>query len=215
MKKNLTILLFLTMVFFAKSVQAQELSKDVKNVYDACLRIQNAVGSGSETGLRSANEALKQCPTKYFGSFKPMDRDELPLTGRFVFDYEFIDSLIDGHQVYEYAEKYARRSCRRQVSADKSCVSIRTFAIRSESTSVYKVRAFGHQEFAFVAEPQGLITVRVHDVTNNKWYSDTTNESEGEASRIIVMDLPDKSCVLHVEVMNRSDHDTSFVVISK
>ena len=215
MKRILSILLFMTMTFFMKNMQAQTLSKEVQDVYDACLRIQNAVGSGSESGLISANEALKQCPTKYFGSFKPMDKDELPLTGRFVFDYEFIDSLIDGHQVYEYAEKYARRSCRRQVSTDKNCVSLRTFAIRGESTSVYKVRAFGHQEFAFVAEPQGLITVRIHDVTNNRWYSDTTNESEGESSRILVMDLPDKTCILHVEVMNLTKQDISFVVISK
>ena len=215
MKKTILILLFLTSLFLVKSIKAQQLSPEVQSVYDACLEIQSAIGSGSENGLRSANAALKKCKTKYFGSFKPMAKDELSLMGHFVFDYEFVDSLIAGHQVYEYAERYAHRSCIRHVTSCKGCVMMRTFALKEESTSVYKVRAFGHQELAFVAEPQGFITVRIHDVTNNKWYSDKTNEAEGESSRVLVFDLPDKSSVLQVEVMNLSDHDISFVVISK
>lgn len=215
MKRLVPISVLLITLLLAQYTKAQQLSEQMQTVYNTCLEIQSAIESGSELGLRSASETLKKSDIKYFRSFKPVDKkDELSLNDHFVFDYEFIDSLVAGHKVYEYAEKYAKCCSSRQASVEKNKVQMITCAVRAESTTVYKVHARDHQEFAFVTEPGGLITVRIHDVTHEKWYSDKKNETEGESSRVLVMELPDESCTLYVEVINITKEDISFVVIA-
>lgn len=215
MKKTL----FLSTVFVLLTfcLKAQNLSPEMQAVYDACMQLQSSINAGSTAGLRDANQQLKACNPAYFSSLHVVNEDQLPsLNGHFVFDYEFVDSLIINRAVYEFAENYAERCAERGTSSsNKDKVYMRTCMACASSSTQLTFRSRGPQELAVVAEPGGLITMRVHDTTNDKWYNDTKQVKKGQPSRALVFDLPtDKRCTLEVEVINKSNENISFVVIS-
>lgn len=214
MKKGIFIIAMIALLTF--SLKAQNLSPAMQAVYDACLQLQSSINAGSTAGLRDANQQLKECNPSHFSSLKIVDEDQLPsLNGHFVFDYEFVDSLIVNRWVYEFAERYAERCAVRSTSSDKGKVFMRTCMAAANSSTRLTFRSRGHQELAVVAEPGGLVTLHVHDTTNDTWYNDKIKVKKGLPSRALVFDLPtDKRCALEVEVINISDKNISFVVIS-
>lgn len=214
MKKNLFITTLIALLSF--SLNAQNLSSEMQSAYDACLQLQSAINAGGTAGLRDANQQLKECNPAYFSSLHVVDEELLPsLNGHFVFDYEFVDSLIANRLVYEFAERYAERCAERGTSSSKDKVFMKTCMVSANSSTRLTFHSRGHQELAVVAEPGGLITLRVHDTTNDMWYNDTKKVKKGLPSRALVFDLPtSKRCALEVEVINKSKKDVSFVVIS-
>lgn len=197
-------------------LNAQELSPKVKNAYDACMQLQSAIGSGSTPTLREANRNLKECKTTYFSSLEIEDEEFQPsFNGHFLFDYEFVDSLIVNRAVYQFAQRYAERCAKRSISSSSREVYTRTCMVGGKTSTKMTYVSRGHQELALVTEPGGLITIRIHDLKHNKWYNDNTMENEGLPSRIRVFDLPTSEiATIEVEVINRSEKDVSFVVIS-
>lgn len=214
MKKTLILTAMAALLTF--SLKAQQLSPNVQAVYDACLQLQSSIHSGSTAGLRDANQQLKDCQTAYFASLKTVDEDQQPsLNGHFVFDYEFVDSLIVNRIVYDFAERYAERCAVRGTSSNKDKVYMKTSVVAGRSSAKFTFRSRGRQELAVVAEPGGLVTLRVHDTTNDTWHNDTKKVKKGEPSRVLVFELPtDKRNELELEVINLSKNDVSFVVIS-
>lgn len=214
MRKHLLTTLLLTITVLGLS--AQELSPDVQAVYNACQQIQLAIGAGSTASLREASQTLKDCDVHYFNSLYIEDEDLLPsIKGHFVFDYEFIDSLIVNRAVYEFAERYAQRSSMRSTSSVQDAVHTRTCTVRANSSMKFTIAPRGHQELAFVTEPGGRITVRIHDVSHDQWYNDYTKENKGLPSRVQIFDLPtNERSSVEVEVINKAYVDISFVVIS-
>jgi hypothetical protein len=197
-------------------LNAQELSPKVQNAYDACVQLQTTIGSGNTSTLREANRNLKDCKTTYFSSLEIEDEEFQPsFNGHFLFDYEFVDSLIVNRKVYQFAQRYAERCAERSISSSSGEVYTKNCMVGGKASTKMTYVSRGHQEIAFVTEPGGLITIRIHDLKHNKWYNDNTMENEGLPSRIRVFDLPTSEiATIEVEVINRSEKDVSFVVIS-
>ena len=122
--------------------------------------------------------------------------------------------LIEGRDVYKFAQRYAKREKDRGTSSsgqifDKTC------AVKGLSSVKYSFPSKGLQELAVVTEPGGLVTLRIYDKTNDKWYNDTEDVKTGRESRWMIMNLPEnKRCVLEIEIINTVDKDISFVILS-
>ena len=206
------ILLLTAIVCISIGVKAQQTTPEVQAAIDACLALRAAVGAGSNEGLKQANKALKACDVQSFSKLRC--RDEQPsLKGHFVFEPEFADSLILNRKVYKFAQQYADRSAQRATS-NSGKVFAKTCMVKGKKFTTYTLPAKGTQYIAVVTEPKGLVTLRIHDKTNDKWYNDTDDVNIGRPSRILTLDLPkDKNSLLEIEIINTSKKDMSFVII--
>ncbi len=213
--KRIFLLLLVTVVqLFLFSAFAQTQLKVINAAVNACKDMQTAIASGSTEGLRSANKALTACDPKPFLSLRLEDGEELSLDGHFVFDKEFVDSLIAGRDVYRFAQRYAERSSVRGVSPN-SKIYAKTCAVAKESSVKYSFTSRGYQELAIITEPKGAVNVKIYDKTNDNWHRDTKNLQTGKAYRSFAFDLPtDKMSKLEVEIKNVSGEDVSFVILS-
>jgi hypothetical protein len=189
------------------------MSLDMKNAYDACVAIRSAVESGSNQNLLLANNVFKKYDTTPFSSLRNLDDKLLSLDGHFIFNTDFIDSLIAGKDVYPYAQKFSVELVRRGQLANGS-IFLKNCIVGKGSSSKYRFASRGHQEIAIVTEPGGTVSLRVYDKTNDKWYTDTKNVRKGMTTRFISFDSGDKRVTLEIEVINTSDKDISFVVLS-
>lgn len=205
-------ILLLTAILFVGIQAKAQLAPEVQAAIDACLALRAAVGAGSTEGLKQANKALKTIDVKPFNKLRC--RDEQPsLKGHFVFEPEFVDSLILNRKVYKFAQQYANRSAQRATSSSGK-VFTKTCMVKGKKSATYTLVAKGTQYIAVVTEPKGLVTLRIHDKTNDKWYNDTDDVNIGRPSRIQTLDLPkDKNCLLEIEIINTSKKDMSFVII--
>lgn len=196
------------------NVSAQELSGEVQEVYDICLRMRSAVETGSNTALKAAGKALAGCDVRNFGVLRCETVVPLSVDGHFVFDEVFVDSLVAGRDVYRFSRRYAENQEKRGVSGSGG-VLVKNAAVRADSSVRYSFPSKGRQELAVVTEPGGMVTLRVYDKSNGKWYNDTEDVNAGRASRFLVIDLPDdKRNLLELEILNRSGKDISFVILS-
>lgn len=206
-------LLFLAVSGTAR-IAAQELSKEVQAVYDACLRMRSAIEAGSATALRAAGKAFKLCEVRDFGNLRCMTRPSLSLDGHFVFDDVFVDSLVAGLDVYRFSQRYADAGIQRGVM-NNGKVCVKNGAVRKDSRVKYSFTSKKIQELVVVTEPGGMVSLRVFDKTNGRWYNDTEKVNAGKAVRVLVMELPEeKRNLLELEIINRSRKDISFVIIS-
>ena len=205
------ILLLTAIVCIGIGVKAQQTTPEVQAAIDACLALRSAVGAGSNEGLKQANKALKACDVQPFSKLRC--RDEQPsLKGHFVFEPEFVDSLIQNRKVYKFAQQYADRSAQRATSSSGK-VFAKTCMVKGKKSTTYTLPAKGTQYIAVVTEPKGLVTLRIHDKTNDKWYNDTDDVIIGRPSRILTLDLPkDKNNLLEIEIINTTKKDISFVI---
>ena len=208
------IALFAFILMQAIAASAQQLSEDMQKVYDACMSLREAIRAGNTSGLRAANKKLKECNVNPFSSLRCSDDAPLSLDGHFVFDEVFVDSLISGKDVYKFAQRYAEiRGVRGASSSGK--VFTKTCAVRKSSSTKLTFVSRGLQELAIVTEPGGMVTIRIHDKTNDRWYNDTKNVKKGQSSRTFVFELPTSGRTsLELEVKNCIKKDCSFVVIS-
>lgn len=211
---TLCFLLSATIAF----AQEATVSPKMRAVYDACLNLRAAIKAGSTAALRTANTALKACDTSPFASLRATDTSGPTLDGHFIFDQVFVDSLIEGRDVYRFAQRYAEsRSVRGTTSAGK--IYTKNAAVKAHSSVKFTFRSRDHQELAVVTEPgatdrDAAITLRVHDLTHDQWYNDTRDIKRGQPSRLLSFDLPSDPCKLELEVINCGNKDISFVVIS-
>ena len=215
MKKLIILISLITLTLATGVTKAQTLSPEVQSTYDACLSLHAAIKTGSNSELRAANKMLKDSNPQDFRSLRIVGDEQLSLNGHFVFDYEFVDSLIVNREVYNFAQRYAERASERGTSSTSGIVFTKTCLVKGKSSTKFTYTSRGHQELAFVAEPDGMITVRVHNLSYDTWYKDPDKENKGKPSRIIVFDLPtDIWSSIEVEVINKAKKDVSFVVIS-
>jgi hypothetical protein len=214
MNRHKIVLTIIALLLVASGAKAQSLLPEVQATYDACLSLQTAINTGSNSELRAANKMLKESNPKDFSSLRIVGDEQLSLDGHFVFDYEFVDSLIVNREVFKFAQRYAERASERSTSSTSGDVFTKTCMVKGKSSTKFTFASRGHQELAFVAEPGGMITVRVHNLSYDTWYKDPDKENKGKPSRIIVFDLPtDIWSSIEVEVINKAKKDVSFVVI--
>ena len=202
----------IALLYIGIGAWAQQPTPEVQTAIDAFMTLRAAVGAGSNEGLKQANKALKECNVQPFNKLRC--RDEQPsLKGHFVFETEFVDSLIQNRKVYKFAQQYADRSTQRATSSSGK-VFAKTCMVKGKKSTTYTLPAKGTQYIAVVTEPKGLVTLRIHDKTNDKWYNDTDDVNIGRLSRILTLDLPkDKNSLLEIEIINTSKKDMSFVII--
>ena len=194
-------------------LMTQDMSGNVKVVYDACVSIRTAVASGSAPALCEANSILKSARIGHFGILKCISGESLSLDGHLVFDHEFIDSLLVSRNVYRFAQSYLDKSMRRGTSsADK--VFMKTSCVKAFEALQYKFNAKGRQELALVTEPGGLVNFKVYDTRNDIWHNDDDDLNVGKSSHYRVFDIPEGVSGIVVEVINKTDEDISFVIIS-
>lgn len=191
------------------SVRMPTMCDDMTYVYDTCVEIRSAIGAGSTIGLQSAMQKLKRIGVNYFADFRLVEGARLPLTGHLVFNEEFLRDLIDRKDVYAFAKEYGAK----RTSSDGK-VFLRTCVVGKSSRARYGFNSKGRQELAFVTEPGGLISVKIHDKTHGKWHRDADAFKKGRESRFFVFDLPAETSALEVEVFNRTCREISFAVIS-
>lgn len=103
--------------------------------------------------------------------------------------------------------------------ADNDTLWIGEGKIKKNMTTHYSFASKGHQEFAVLAEPDGLITLRI-DITNSAgldsiYYDEQEDVKEGRPQRIVFFDLPqDRRNNIELEVINCGQNDCNFVIIS-
>lgn len=192
----------------------QSMSLDMKNAFDACVAIRSAIESGSRQNLIFANNIFKRYDTSPFSSLRSIDDDILSLDGHFIYNTDFIDSLLAGKNVYPKAQMFANELVRRGNLADGS-IFIKNCIVRKGTSTKYRFASMGHQEIAIVTEPGGLVTLRVYDKTNGRVFTDTKNFRQGMSTRFISFDSDNKKrVILEIEIENRTGKDISFIVLS-
>lgn len=185
----------------------------MRTVYEACVSLRAAVGSGSAPAVREANSILKSARIGHFGILKCISGESLSLDGHLVFDHEFIDSLLVSRNVYRFAQSYLDKSVRRGTSsADK--VFMRTCCVKAYETIKFKFTARDRQELALVTEPGGLVNLKVYDTRNDIWHNDDSDLNVGKSSHCRIFDITGGISGVVLEVINKTDKDISFVIIS-
>lgn len=211
MKRLLSLALFL--VLPVSAAIGQELSDDVRAVYDACVALRTAAEAGSAPQMREANMRLKDVRTGHFMTLKKVSGENVSMNDHFVFDYEFVDSLLVNRKVYSFAQKYLDRTARRGTSTSGT-VFMKTCCVKAEDTVKYRFKAQEKQELALVTEPGGLVNLKVYDSRNDIWHNDDDGLNTGKPVHIRVFDIPEGTTDVVIEVINKTDKDLSFVVIS-
>ena len=191
----------------------QSMSLEMKNAFDACVAIRSALESGSRQNLVFANNILKKYDTTPFSSLRCIDDEILSLDGHFIFNTDFIDSLIVGKDVYSHTQMFSSDLVRRGQLANGS-ILIKNCIVGKGATSKFRFASRGYQELAIVTEPGGLVTLKVLDRTNEKIYVNTDNILKGMSTRFISFDSGDKKVNLEIEIENKTNKDISFVVLS-
>lgn len=197
---------------------AQEVtdSMSIDDVMDACIAMQEALENNDTIALKRAAESLRETKTVAFTSLRCKDDTIFSLNGHFVFNDVFVDSLVVGANPYEQADDINRSTTHRGQMTGGAKLT-KTCLVKAGQSTKYSFASRGRQELGIVAEPEGLVTTRIH-VTNSsgldEWHNDTKNPN-GTRRYKTAFDLPsDKRNTVELEVINRSGKDISFVVIS-
>ena len=171
MKKR--FLAIVVLLLMAQNMSAQlQLSTEMQKVFEACWALRMAISTGNTAGLKSANEDFKKCKVKDFFTLCPQESDIVSLNGHFVWDEVFVDSLIVGRNVREFAQKYAENRARRGPSgSSRNRVYIKSSAVKKNGKAKFTFPSSNHQELVVITEPQGKISLRVHCKKTKRWYN--------------------------------------------
>ena len=213
-------LLFLSMILSLSSFGQEEEAMSIDNVLNVCIAMQEADAKNDSVAMRQAADSLRASDVTMFTSLRCKDEDaaEVTLDGHFVFDEDFADSLlVGGAKTRGHANDFTRTGSHRGQTANGTILTKNCFVKAGKSTK-YTFASRGRQELAVVAEAGGLVTMKIH-VTNtaglDEWHSDTVDVKKGRPHRKTVFNLPkDKRNTVELEVVNCTDKDISFVVIS-
>ena len=183
-------------------------------LYNACISMRTAVENGNLKDLAIANNVFKSCKTHYWGgSLHILSGEELSFNGHFIFSPIFVDSLISqGNKVYKYADQYNRiQTYQAAIREDEETVNYKTCMVEASSYVKYAFYSKGHQELAFVTEPKGIINIRILNKTQNTRY----DYDMDLPYRFVTLELPtDQRSRIEVEIINKTNIDLSFVIIS-
>lgn len=209
---------------FAVSLYAQSEveSMSIDAIMDACLEMQEAIENDNPEALAKAAAKMRESGTTPFNSLRCLDESKADnsLDGHFVFSEAFVDSLQNDANAYENADKInqdaVRSSTKRGQTANGSILT-KTCLVKAGQSTRYSFPSKGRQELGIVAEPGGLVAVRIHATNKDgldEWHNDTKNP-KGTRRFKTAFDLPkDKRNTVELEVINKSPKDISFVVIS-
>lgn len=197
----------------------QHLSEPMENAVTVCENLSKAIPNSSMTALKAANELFKSIDFRDFAYLRVEDGSEVDLNGHFLFDGEFVDSLIVNRQVINFSRNYAKKRSRRQRSnqdAVEGSLQLTTLIVKGGEKTVWKTLASGDAEYALVAEPNGSFTMNVLDDKGDRLYVEKEQNKKGALTRRVKLKLPiEKRSVIYLEIFNRGDKESSFALIGK
>lgn len=210
--KKLLLLFIVALCTVSVSAQ-QKLSAQSQKLFDACWALRTAISSGNTSSLKSANAAFRACKSKDFSSLRIVSPKAKLLNGYFVWDEEFVDELVAGRDVRKFAQKYADNRAVRGTGTKG--LFTKTLVVGKKGSVKFAFPTRGLEELSVISEPGGRLTLRIYDKRAKKWYNDTEDVKRGRAARTRIINLPeDVVSILEVEVINCSNKDVSFVVLS-
>jgi len=216
MKKILSIAVLLIICF---SVQAQQrdakLSAPMEKAVDACKNIANAMASMNAEQLKAANKVLKAADIVNFGNLRLVQGKDMSVDGHFIFDEEFVDSLIVNRKVREFSSRYAKkRGSNRGSTGVNGRIKMTTKALKAGQSATWKTSNHKTAEYAIVAEPGGLFTMTIRNETGKIVYTETVNNKRGAEVRKVRIPLPDYHTKIFLDIKNNSKTDASFAILS-
>lgn len=191
----------------------------IQKTIDACASFANAAANEDISAMKAAKKDMLDCNMVYYEDLKEVDcRDSISLNGHLVFNECFADSLIAGKNAYLESDRINRLTKDRGQLKNGDILT-KTCFVKAKGKAKFTFKSTGYQELAIVAEPHGLVSMRVHVVNKakkiNRWYNDTKDVAKGRNIRKTSFRLPAKPCSLvTLEVTNCSNRNISFVVIS-
>lgn len=209
MKKTLASILCISLSLIAS---AQKLSVEMESAISICEEMSKAVGSSNTSQLQVANKSLKKAKLENFGDLWLIKGNILEINGHFLFDEEFVDSLIVNRKVIGFSKNYAQKRNNRSSSSGGK-VKMTTKALKAGKTAVWKTLNRQIAEYALISEPGGLFTMTITDENGRVLYAETTNNKQGAAIRKAKIQLPEKPTIIHIEISNRGRHNASFALL--
>lgn len=210
--KRIVIIAFLILRICAFA-QTQTLSAPMERAIEVCKHLASAIESSTTSQLKAANKELRGADIVNFGDLWLEKGNELSVDGHFIFDEEFVDSLIVNRKVLEFSSRYAKRRSTRASQGVKGRIKITTRALKAGQSAIWKTANRRDAEYALVSEAGGLFTMTIRDEKGNVLYAETVNNKKGEPVRRASIQLPDKATRIFIEVKNNSKTDASFALI--
>lgn len=192
---------------------AQTLSAPMEKAIEACTNLSNAIGVATTSQLKAANKMLKAADIVDFGDLRLEKGKVLSVDGHFIFDEEFVDSLIVNRKVINFSSHYAKLRSHRASTNVKGRIKMTTKALSAGQSSIWKTANRRNAEYAIVAEPGGLFTMTIRDQKGKVLYAETVNNKKGASVRKARIQLPDKATRIFIEVKNNGKNDASFAIL--
>lgn len=192
---------------------AQTLSTPMEKAIESCTNLSKAIGATTTSQLKAANKALKAADIVNFGDLWLEKGKDICVDGHFIFDEEFVDSLIVNRKVLAFSSRYAKKRGNRASTGVNGRVKMTTKALKAGQKAIWKTVNRRNAEYAIVAEPGGLFTMTIRDGNGNVIYAETINNKKGEPVRKAKIQLPDKATKIYIEVKNNGKNDASFALL--
>jgi uncharacterized protein YbcV (DUF1398 family) len=192
---------------------AQTLSTPMEKAIEACINLSDAIGATTTSQLKAANKMLKAADIVNFGDLWLEKGKDFCVDGHFIFDEEFVDSLIVNRKVIDFSSHYAKMRSNRASTNINGRIKMTTKAIKVGQSSVWKTVNRRNAEYAIVAEPGGLFTMTIRDDSGNVLYAETVNNKKGAPVRKVKIQLPDKATRIYIEIKNNGKNDASFALL--
>lgn len=211
MKKFIVLIIS---VVLGLSGYAQKVSAPMEKAVAACTLLSKAIGSTNTSSLKAANKQLREADIVPFKDLWIAGGKDISVDGHFIFDEEFVDSLVSNRAVIKFSSKYAEKRTSRGSTGKPGRIKMTTKALKAGASAVWKTVNRKNVEYALVAEPGGLFTMTIKDEKGNILYSETKDNKKGAAVRKASFTLPDKSTRILIEVKNNGKSDASFALLS-
>lgn len=205
--------IILPLLFASSVVNAQCFSEEMLRAVNACEAIAAAAKDGSVTTMRQALKTLKASGIDNYGELRLVEGSDISVDGHFIFDEDFIDSLMVNGEVKRFAARYIEKRNHRNIRHSR--IKLTTRALKAGSSATWKARNKEDAEYAIIAEPNGLFTMTIRDKTGKILYTETKKNKKGAPVRKARLKLPsEKSTTLLIEIKNCGANDASFAIIS-
>lgn len=201
------------LIGFSVLINAQTLSAPMEKAIEACTNLSNAIGATTTSQLKAANKELKAADIVDFGDLWLEKGDNLNVDGHFIFDEEFVDSLIVNRKVLNFSSQYAKKRSNRASTSVNGRIKMTTKALKAGQNSIWKTVNRRNAEYAIVAEPGGFFTMTIRDDKGKVLYAETVNNKKGEPVRKAKIQLPDKATRIFIEIKNNGKNDASFALL--
>lgn len=200
-------------LYVSQAMTAQTLSASMEEAVAVCTDLSRAIGTTTTAQLKAANKALKAANIVNFGDLWLEKGKDISIDGHFIFDEEFIDSLIINRQIINFSSRYATKRTNRASSGVQGRIKMTTKIVKAGQSATWKTVNRQNAEYAIVAEPGGLLTMTIYDDNGNVLYTETENNKKGASVRKAKMTLPDKITIIYIKIKNNGKKDASFALL--